>query len=140
VSGIVKKGVGSKLAKFLINATAVLIAAYFLYSFAVAFHSKWSPITWRRVAPQLCVLLVVYLLAWWFSTVDRETHFRCDICRNPNSVGSRYCGACGSELPAVKSRYGAFVKRARLGPNCQACGFQNQIGSKFCGNCGGKIR
>jgi class 3 adenylate cyclase/tetratricopeptide (TPR) repeat protein len=48
---------------------------------------------------------------------------RCPNCQSENREGRRYCGACGTALPAP----------------CPACGFTNDPGERFCGGCGAPL-
>jgi hypothetical protein len=48
----------------------------------------------------------------------------CHACESPNSVGRRFCGACG----------------AALGVPCSRCAFTNTISDRFCGGCGHAVR
>ena len=48
---------------------------------------------------------------------------RCSKCATENPAGKRFCGGCGSTLPAI----------------CPQCGVENAPAFKFCGDCGASL-
>ncbi|UCH31345.1 MAG: SPFH domain-containing protein [Candidatus Bathyarchaeota archaeon] len=79
----------------------------------------------------------------------------CQNCGTQNTVGTKFCGNCGSSLgPITKVKCpkcssenptnmkfcgncGASLKKAEI--KCSKCKAKNPEGTKFCGNCGNKL-
>jgi hypothetical protein len=51
------------------------------------------------------------------------SELRCPACQADNPVSNKFCGECGTRLPAA----------------CPACGHANPAGPKFCGECGAPL-
>lgn len=67
------------------------------------------------------------------TTVDQAT-VKCPNCGKVSMGKSKFCGACGTELPKKVA-----VAKPDKGIICQKCGEVNQSTAKFCNNCGEKL-
>ena len=60
----------------------------------------------------------------------------CPNCGAPLADGVKFCGSCGSPVPAQEVRQELDQQPLKKCPNC---GSEYQEGTKFCGSCGAKL-